>query len=148
MRLNNIQLKRAVSVVLFFMLLSAVGLTKAFGFTVGDFNYSVNSDGTTVTVTSHVNGTAATGELVIPETVTYNGSNYSVTAIGSGAFRNCTGFTGNLVIPTLATRRKTGHIPKTEGVVSWAFDNTMIRMSRLLKLIYTKISVNAQVQKL
>ncbi|MBR5720080.1 MAG: leucine-rich repeat domain-containing protein, partial [Bacteroidales bacterium] len=105
MRLNNLQLKRAVSTVLIFVLLNAVGMTKAFAqsFTVGDLNYSVNSGGTTVTVTGHVDGTAATGELVIPETVTYNGSTYSVTKIGFEAFRNCTGFIGNLVIPSSVT---------------------------------------------
>ncbi len=105
MRINKLQLKRAVSAVLFVLLLSAVGMTKALAqsFTVGDLNYSVNSDGITVTVTGHVNGTAATGELVIPETVTYNRATYSVTAIGSGAFYNCYGFTGNLVIPNSVT---------------------------------------------
>ncbi len=105
MKVNTIQLKRTVSAVLFFVLLSAVGLTKAFtqSFTVGKLNYSINSDGVSVTVTGHVNGTAATGELLIPETVTYNESTYSVTAIGSWAFYNCTGFTGNLVIPNSMT---------------------------------------------
>ena len=63
MRLNNLQLKRAVSAVLFFVLLSAVGMTKALAqsFTMGDLNYFVNSDGVSVTVTGHVDGTAATG---------------------------------------------------------------------------------------
>ena len=103
MRSNNIPLKRAVSVVLFFMLLSAVGMTKALGFTVDNLNYSVNSDGVSVTVIGHVDGTAATGELVIPETVTYDGSTYFVTAIGNNAFSRCTGFTGNLVIPNSVT---------------------------------------------
>ncbi len=72
---------------------------KSFAITVGDLNYYMNSDGITVTVTGHVNGTDATGELVIPETVTYNELTYSVIAIGNNAFYGCTGFTGNLVIP-------------------------------------------------
>ena len=64
MRLYTLQLKRAVSAVLFVLLLSAVGMTKALAqsFTVGDLNYSVNSDGVSVTVTGHVDGTAATGD--------------------------------------------------------------------------------------
>ena len=101
MKVNTLQLKRVVSTVLFVLLLSAAGMTKAFAqsFTVGKLNYSVNDDGATVTVTGHVNGTGATGELVIPETVTYNESTYSVTTIGYGAFSYCAGFTGNLVIP-------------------------------------------------
>ena len=50
-----------------------------------------------------MDGTAATGELVIPETVTYNESTYSVTAIRAGAFAECTGLTGDLVIPNSVT---------------------------------------------
>ena len=114
MRLYTLQLKRAVSVVLFFVLLSAVGMTKALAqsFTVDNLNYSVNSDGVSVTVTGHVDGTAATGELVIPETVTYNESTYFVTAIGNNAFSECTGFTGNLVIPN-----------SVNTIGEWAFCN-------------------------
>jgi uncharacterized protein YjiK len=105
MRLYTLQLKRAVSAVLFVLLLSAVGMTKALAqsFTVGALNYSVNSDGVSVTVTGHVDGTAATGELVIPESVAQWGKSYAVTVIGNNAFYNCTGFTGNLVIPNSVT---------------------------------------------
>ncbi|MBP5782956.1 MAG: leucine-rich repeat domain-containing protein, partial [Bacteroidales bacterium] len=98
-------MKRAVSAVLFVLLLSAVGMTKAFAqsFTMGYLNYSVNDDGTTVTVNGHVDGTEATGELVIPEMVTYNELTYSVTTIGEWAFGACFGFNGNLVIPNSVT---------------------------------------------
>ena len=91
-------------------------------FTVGDLNYSVNEDNVSVTVTGHVNGYEATGPLVIPESVSYQGHDYAVTVIGNtaflydfyltsltipnsvttieeGAFAYCTGFTGDLVIP-------------------------------------------------
>lgn len=40
-----------------------------------------------------------TGDLTIPETVTYNNQTYIVTSIGDYAFSHCTGFTGNLTIP-------------------------------------------------
>ncbi len=105
MRSNTLQLKRAVRAVLFVLLLSAVGMTKVYAqyLTVGDIVYSINDDGISVTVYGHVDGTAATGELVIPETVTYNESTYSVTAIRNIAFNNCSGFTGNLVIPNSVT---------------------------------------------
>jgi len=36
---------------------------------------------------------AYSGDVVIPETVYYNGTTYSVTAIGEFAFRNCSGLT-------------------------------------------------------
>ena len=91
-------------------------------FTVGDLNYRVNDDGVSVTVTGHVDGYNAVGELNIPESVSYDGHDYAVTVIGNtafmycfyltsltipntvttieeGAFSYCSGFTGDLVIP-------------------------------------------------
>jgi hypothetical protein len=68
-------------------------------FTVGDLNYRVNDDEISVTVTGHVEGTEATGELNIPETVSYEGTDYAVTVIGNEAFAYCSGLTGNLMIP-------------------------------------------------
>lgn len=91
-------------------------------FTVGDLNYRVNDDNVSVTVTGHVNGYDATGDLIIPESVSYEDHDYAVTVIGNsaflycfyltsltipnsvttieeGAFAYCSGFTGDLVIP-------------------------------------------------
>ena len=65
--------------------------------------YSINDDGTSVTVTGHVDGTAATGEIIIPETRTIDGVTYTVTAIGNNAFKNCSGLTGDLIIPNTVT---------------------------------------------
>ena len=98
-------MKRALRSVLLVLLLSVVGMGKMYAqsFTVGDLNYQVNNDGVSVTVTGHVDGQNATGSLVIPETVEYNGLNYSVTAIGDWAFFGCSGFTGNLTIPNSVT---------------------------------------------
>ena len=48
-------------------------------------------------VTYQNNGSPAytnlSGALVIPDTVTYNGTTYSVTSIGDYAFRGCSGLT-------------------------------------------------------
>jgi hypothetical protein len=100
MRIKHLQLKRAVTAVLLVLLLSAMGLTNAMAqsFTVGSFNYSINEDGTTVTLISHVDGQNATGTLTIPASVVYNTFNYPVTAIGSYAFDGCTGLTGDLFV--------------------------------------------------
>ena len=95
-------------------------------FTVGDLNYRVNEDQASVTVTGHVNGYEATGDLIIPESVNYGGHDYAVTTIGesaflycfyltslsipnsvttieASAFAYCQGFTGDLVIPNSVT---------------------------------------------
>lgn len=83
------------------LLFGIIGMTNlnAQEFTVGDLNYRINDDGVSVTVTGHVDGQDATGELNIPELVSYNGNDYSVTIIGEYAFCWCGGLTGSLVIP-------------------------------------------------
>ena len=43
------------------------------------------------------------GEITLPEGVTYNGINYTVTAIGMRALYGCDGLTGSLVIPNTVT---------------------------------------------
>ena len=58
-------------------------------FTVVDLNYRVNDDHVSVTVTGHVNGYEATGPLVIPASVSYEGHDYAVTVIGNTAFMYC-----------------------------------------------------------
>ena len=105
MSIKFLPLKRAVRTALLVLLLNVVGLTNAMAqsFTVGNLNYFVNDDGVSVTLTGHVDGTSATGPLVIPESVTYNGTAYTVTTIGWFAFSGCSGFTGSLTIPNSVT---------------------------------------------
>lgn len=113
-------------------------------FTVGDLNYQVNDDQVSVTVTGHVNGYDATGPLVIPASVSYEGRNYTVTTIGTiafmycfyltsltlpnsvttikeGAFAYCSGFTGDLVIPNSVTT-----IEPSAFQICYGFDGTLI----------------------
>lgn len=115
MQIKDLQLKRALRAVLFFLLLGAVEMTKGYAETIGDLNYSLDRTTLTATVTGHKDGTSATGSLVIPSSVTYtdyeyiNGHNvpvtrtYTVTSIGNEAFRGCSGFTGSLIIPNSVT---------------------------------------------
>ena len=101
MRIKTLQMKKTAFAVLVVLLLSVAGVTNAFAqtFTVGNLNYSLNGDGTSVTVTG---GTDVTGDLVIPENVEQYGATYSVTSIAGYAFRGNTELTsltiGNSVI--------------------------------------------------
>lgn len=103
MQNKTLQKKRALRTALLVLLMSAMGKLSAQDFTVSDLNYRVNDDGTTVTVTGHVDGTEATGSLVIPESVTFEGTTYAVTTIGDNAFDGCYGFTGSLNIGNSVT---------------------------------------------
>ena len=99
MRIRDLRKRRATFAVLLTLLLSAVGVTNAMAqtFTVGNLNYSINEDEVSVTVAGHVDGTNASGELVIPESVELYGTTYTVTKIGVSAFQGCNNLTGTLV---------------------------------------------------
>ena len=65
----------------------------AIEFTDNGVRYSVNSDNKTVTVAGYPSGSKPTGDLTIPESVTYGGISYPVTSIGGQAFYGCYGLT-------------------------------------------------------
>ena len=75
---------------------------KRFEFTVDGVRYSVNDDNTTVTVAGYPSGSKPTGDLTIPESVTFRGCPYPVTSIRDGAFEHCTGLT-SVTIPNSVT---------------------------------------------
>lgn len=98
---------------LFVLLAFAAGLTSAYAydFEADGLYYNINSGTTTVTVTfpgsslgsAWTNFTKPIGELVIPSTVTYNETEYTVTVIGAHAFRMCSGLT-SVTLPTSLTK--------------------------------------------
>ncbi len=104
MKIIVLQLKRMFLPILFTLLLCTTGMTKALAqeFTVGNLNYSIN-DAMSVTVIGHVDGSNAIGALVIPESVSYEGNTYAVTAIGDYGFYEHDGLVGSLVIPNSVT---------------------------------------------
>ena len=65
----------------------------AIEFTVDGVLYSVNYDYKTVTVAGYPSGNKPTGNLTIPESVTYGGISFPVTSIGYEAFEYCSGLT-------------------------------------------------------
>ena len=89
---------------LFFTLAILAGFAMqalAYDFQSGDLLYTIiSTDPPCVSLDGHVDGENAQGELFIPETVTCEGVTYTVTKIGYEAFYQCSGLTGNLVIPS------------------------------------------------
>ena len=62
-------------------------------------DYSLNSNKKTASVT---NGVSYKGDIIIPASVTYDGTTYSVTSIEAYAFSGCTGLT-SISIPSSVT---------------------------------------------
>lgn len=107
MQTKSLQTKRALRTALLVLLLSLAGIGEGISqVTIGNLIYWLYDDGT-ASVYGHKNGTAATGTLVIPESVTYTEdgitNTYVVTDIGSYAFENCSRLTGSLAIPNSVT---------------------------------------------
>lgn len=87
---------------LFKRLLLAVLMTSSlssYATKVGGIDYLFNSDGTATVGTN----AGVSGDVVIPETVTYNGQNYTVTSISAGAFRGCSGLTSVTISNTVTS---------------------------------------------
>ena len=74
----------------------------AIEFTDNGVRYSINNDNTTVTVAGYPSGSKPTGNLTIPESVTFRGLSFPVTSIGNEAFSGCSGLT-SVTIPNSVT---------------------------------------------
>ena len=95
------------TLVLAISVLAACAQLSAYDFMVDKLCYYINVDGTSVTVTYQNNSspryTDLSGELIIPESVNYEGVDYPVTGINYWAFDGCTGLT-SVTIPNSVTR--------------------------------------------
>ena len=81
------------------MLLSLPMLAKQV--TIGGINYELNAEAEQATVIAKSSGKYS-GEVVIPESVTHEGTAYRVTSIGDEAFDRCSGLT-SVTIPNSVT---------------------------------------------
>ena len=114
---------------LFLALLTTTTLW-AYDFQSGDLYYNITSD-TTVEVTSSVDNTWGGGNYPnlitasIPETVTYNGSAYSVTGIGEWAFSYCSQLTA-ITIPENITSLGYGIFAECTSLTSIQWNATNV----------------------
>ena len=74
--------------------------------------------------TSYTGYSKPTGNLVIPSTVTYNDTTYTVTAIGSYAFFSCDSIIG-LELPASVTSIDTGAFAYCYGLSGWEIPSTV-----------------------
>ena len=96
----------------------------AIEFTVDGVRYSVNDDNTTVTVAGYRSDSEPTGNLTIPESVTYGGISYPVTSIGGKAFYGCTGLT-SLTIGNSVTSIGNSAFSGCSGLTSVTIPNSV-----------------------
>ncbi len=85
------------------LMLALLTLAQASAYTFEVDGIYYNKNGTNATVTFRDNNyNSYSGEVIIPDTVTYDGIAYPVTAIGDGAFQNSAGLTA-VTIPSAVT---------------------------------------------
>ena len=75
----------------------------AYDFTKNGIYYNITGSNTVEVTYKDTNYNTYSGNVSIPSSVTYNGTTYQVTSIGSYAFRDCTDLT-SITIPSTVTR--------------------------------------------
>ena len=90
--------------------------------------YNFSGTKAIVTYQSHNNNTGFvsdyTGEVTIPESITYNGTTYSVTTIGYAAFQDCRGLT-SVTIPNSVTSIGDYAFYRCRGLTSVTIPNSV-----------------------
>ena len=88
-------MKNLITCLLLLLALLLPANAAAYDFEVDGIYYNINGNEATVTSDGY---RSYSGIVTIPDAVTYNGTTYSVTAIGENAFRSCSDMTG-VIIP-------------------------------------------------
>ena len=83
-------IRRALFLVLALFLPLTVGAVEV---AINGLWYNVNTSGSTAEVIENKNGQKYSGNITIPNSVTYLGKSYSVTSIGGSTFSDCSGLT-------------------------------------------------------
>ena len=96
----TIMIMKKLLLFIFTLLLPLVANADTYGVKIDGICYNLYDYNQTAEVTSSPN--YYSGEVIIPETVTYNDSQYSVTSIGNEAFYGCSGLT-SITIPNSVT---------------------------------------------
>lgn len=111
-------------VVVFIMLYSIIATMtlNAQTFVYNNLKYKIN--GSNVTVIGHVNGQYVYGAVNIPSSVKYNGSNYTVTAIGKRAFMECSNLT-SITISDSVTEIDDNAFDCCRGLTSVTLSNSL-----------------------
>ena len=104
------------------MLLLCIVTMQAEVVLINGIKYNINESTGTAEVKSKPGG--YTGDIVIPETVTYEGITYSVTSIGDLAFRQCTSLT-SITIPSSVTNIGDGAFYGCENLTSITIPNSV-----------------------
>ncbi len=87
---------------------------------VDNIYYNLNNDDKTASVTNTTNNKYV-GNIIIPESITYSGTTYSVTSIGEYAFENCSELT-SVTIPNSITSIGYGAFSRCSGLTSVTVD--------------------------
>ena len=88
---------------------------------IGDLYYNLDATNQTAEVAEN---SSASGEIIIPSSVTYNEITYSVTSIGNHAFYECTGLT-SVTIPNTVTSIGSRAFHLCSGLTSVTIPNSV-----------------------
>ena len=120
------KMKSLITSALLLLALLLPSTAAAYDFEVDGIYYKINGNEVKVTYQREFPGlyNDYPGTVVIPATVTYNGTTYSVTAIGDGAFCYCSGLT-NIVIPNSVSSIGSNAFSGCEGLTSIDIPNSV-----------------------
>ena len=107
-----------LGLILSFLLVAVKGYS--YDFLSNGIYYSINGNNVAVTM----GDTKYKGEIVIPDHVSYNGKDYTVTSIESSAFQNCNGLT-SITIPNSVTSIGSYAFYKCSGLTSITIPNSV-----------------------